>query len=67
MGRPTVVEYIYKSQLPQTYTTRCVPPFVLYTNVDVQCDKLVAVVGRTKLRTLATIDVLWRLKSSKIL
>jgi len=34
-------------------TTR---PFVFYTNVDAQCDKLAMVVCRTKLTTLAMVD-----------
>jgi len=37
---------------------------VLYTKVDAQCRELATVVGRTKLTTLATVDVPWR-NSSK--
>jgi len=33
---------------------------VLYTKVDAQCDKLTTIVGRTKLTTLAMVDVLRR-------
>jgi len=36
---------------------------MLSTKVDAQCDKLVTVVGRTKLTTLATIDEKNRLRS----
>jgi len=38
----------------------CVVVIVLYKNVDAQCDELVMVVDRTKLTTLATVDVPWR-------
>ena len=34
-------------------------PIALYTNVDAQSDKLATKVGRTKLTTLVTVDVLW--------
>jgi len=43
-----------------THATRCVTSTVLYTTVDARCDELATVVGRTKLTTLATIDVPWR-------
>ena len=44
----------------RTRATRCFTVTVLYTKVDDQCDKMATVVGRTKLRTLATVDVPWR-------
>jgi len=34
-------------------------PMVLYTTADAHCDKL-TMVRRTKLTTLATVDVAWR-------
>jgi len=47
-----------KSQLPQMDNAlHCVMLIVWYTKVDAQCDKLSTVVGRTKLTTLATVDV----------
>jgi len=33
-------------------------PIVLHAKVDVQCDKITTVVGRTTLTTLAAVDVL---------
>ena len=41
-----------------TCATHCVTPIVLYTNVDAaQCDKLATIVDRTKLTTVAAVDV----------
>jgi len=34
--------------------------FVLYADLNAQCDKLATAVGRTKFTTLATIDLPWR-------
>jgi len=56
------------SQLSQTNprATLCVLTLiVLQTKVDVQCDKQAAVVGRTKLTALATVDVQLRKKAGK--
>ena len=43
----------------RTGAMRCVMRALLYTKVDAQCDKLATIVGRTKLTTLATINVPW--------
>jgi len=56
----TVARFVYRSQSPQTRAKRCITSSVLYTKVDARCDKLATVVGRTKLTTLAAVDVAWR-------
>jgi len=42
----------------RTRATRCIMPVVLYMKVDAHFDELATVVGRTKLTSLATVDVL---------
>jgi len=49
--------YLDGYQPSQTKPRDALRHVVLYTMVDSQCDKLAVVVGRTKLTTLATVDV----------
>jgi len=48
---------LYGFCMVQIHTTCYITPIMLHTKVDTQCDKLVMVVGRTKLTTLATVDM----------
>ena len=38
----------------------CIIPIVLCVKVNAQCDKMMTVVGQTKLTTLVMVDVQWR-------
>jgi len=43
-----------------------VPPIISLTRLHGQCDKLLTVVDRNKLTTLATVDMPWQKYSAKI-